>query len=69
MRVAIDNGNGCSCDICGILVHSHKALKLNILSLDEDKHKASTGCYKTEFRADMCPECADKIKRIFVLRS
>ena len=65
MRVAIDNGNGCACDICGNLVPPHKAFKLNILKLDEDKKKASTGCYQTKYRADLCPYCVEKVKGLF----
>lgn len=65
MRVAVDNGNGCMCDICGELVHPRMAFKLKIVNLDSDDKKARTGGYQVHYHADLCRYCLEKVKDLF----
>lgn len=61
MRKAIDNGNGCICDICKSPLISKKAIKVKFLVLNEDEEKACTGQYQTINKKDLCKKCYDEV--------
>lgn len=66
MRVSVDNGNGCMCDICSKILLPKEAYKISIKRLSDDPDKARTGYYINAINSkDLCSSCYDKILSMF----
>lgn len=58
MRLAIDNGNGCTCDHCHTALYPDEAIKLQAKVYHNDEPlKPYRGQYITQSKCDLCIDC------------